>query len=55
MIVGRYLPVLALFVSIHVFGQNNTVTPGNLSPIFDISPDNKNLAVCIANGPVYNL
>lgn len=55
MIFNRSLFVLLLFISIHSSGQNGKITPGNLSPIFDISPDNKSIALAIANGPVSTL
>jgi len=41
---------ITLLISEFAFGQK-----GNLSPIFDISPDNKNLLVAISDGPVSNL
>ncbi len=42
--------VIALFISSFTFAQK-----GNLSPIFDISPDDKNLVLSISDGPNSNL
>jgi hypothetical protein len=50
MTLNRILLVFALFISTLALGQK-----GNLSPIFDISPDNKNLVLAIADGPTSNL
>ena len=55
MTLNRLLLILSLIVSIRSFGQKESVTPGNISPIFDISPDNKNIAIAISNGPISNL
>ena len=52
---NRLLPVLALFIATHSFAQKENVVTGNLSPIFDISPDNKNLALAISTGPVSDI
>ncbi len=50
MTLNRIFFVIALFFSTFTFGQK-----GNLSPIFDISPDNKNLVLSISDGPYSNL
>lgn len=50
MTLNRIFFVIALFISTFVFGQK-----GNLSPIFDVSPDNKNLVLSISDGPNSNL
>ena len=42
--------LVTLFISGIAFGQK-----GNLSPIFDISPDNKSLVVSLGQGPISNL
>ncbi|MEP6676205.1 MAG: DPP IV N-terminal domain-containing protein [Ferruginibacter sp.] len=49
------LLAFSLFISTHAFSQNENINTGNLSPIFDISPDNKNIVLSIAAGPVSNL
>jgi len=55
MTLNRLLIALLLVISIQVCGQKGSVTPGNLSPIFDISPDNKSIALAISNGPISNI
>ena len=55
MILNKVLVILFLVTSIQVCGQKNKVTQGNLSPIFDISPDNKNIVLAIATGDISNL
>lgn len=39
-----------LFISTVSFGQKTEQVSGELSPIFDISPDNKSLALAVSNG-----
>ena len=55
MTLNTILITLSLVVSIQLYGQKGNITPGNLSPIFDISPDNKSVALAITNGPISNL
>jgi WD40 repeat protein len=50
MTLKRLFLVSAILISTFAFGQI-----GNLSPIFDISPDNKNLVLAISDGPISNL
>lgn len=50
MALHKLLLTFGLFTSTFAFGQK-----GNLSPIFDISPDNKNLAIAITDGQISNL
>ncbi|MEO6611603.1 MAG: hypothetical protein ABIT05_05345 [Chitinophagaceae bacterium] len=54
MTANRILIILSLIITFEAYGQKGNVTPGNLSPIFDISPDNKSMVVAIANGPISN-
>jgi Tol biopolymer transport system component len=55
MLVKRMMLVLFICAAATSFAQKNKAQPGNLSPIFDISPDNKSIVVSIANGAVSNL
>lgn len=55
MTLKRLLFTFALFISTISFGQKGNVQTGNLSPIFDISPDNKSIALAISNGPISTL
>ena len=50
MTLNRIFFVIAIFISAFTFGQK-----GNLSPIFDISPDNNNLVLAISDGHNSNL
>jgi Tol biopolymer transport system component len=50
MTIKRILYTITLFVSTISFGQKSEKITGELSPIFDISPDNKNLVVSVSNG-----
>jgi WD40 repeat protein len=50
MTLNKIFFVIAVFISAFTFGQK-----GNLSPIFDISPDNKNLVLAVSDGPTSNL
>jgi Tol biopolymer transport system component len=45
---------LTLFTSLTCFGQEIKLK-GNLSPIFDLSPDNKNIAFAVSDGQISNL
>lgn len=49
---NRLLSTFALLIATSSFGQKGNVQTGNLSPIFDISPDNKSIALAISNGPI---
>jgi WD40 repeat protein len=50
MMIERILFAVILFVSTTSFGQKSEKIAGELSPIFDISPDNKSLVLSISNG-----
>lgn len=50
MTIKMILFAFTLFVSTISFGQKNETITGELSPIFDISPDNKNLVLSVTNG-----
>ncbi|KOY86647.1 hypothetical protein AD998_11285 [bacterium 336/3] len=41
--------IILLFISISLFGQKDNTPAEELSPFFDISPDNKNLVISISN------
>jgi TolB protein len=51
----RTLVSLLLCISSVSFGQKSEAISGDLSPIFDISPDNKSLVLSISNGDNANL
>src|SRR5688500_1765619 len=55
MILNRILITLSLVITIQSYGQKSNTSQGNLSPIFDISPDNKSIVLAITNGPISNL
>ncbi|MBK6825888.1 MAG: hypothetical protein IPG86_02955 [Chitinophagaceae bacterium] len=55
MTLSRILVTLSLVITIQSYGQKGNIIPGNLSPIFDISPDNNSIVLAIANGPISNL
>src|SRR5437762_491662 len=55
MILNKFFLGLALAISSITFGQKDKIVPGNLSPIFDISPDNKNIVLAISNGEISTL
>lgn len=46
----RILFSITLCISTASFGQKSEPVSGELSPIFDISPDNKNLVLSVSNG-----
>ncbi len=50
MTLRRTLFSIALFISTVSFGQKAEKVSGELSPIFDISPDNKSLVISVSNG-----
>ena len=50
MTLKRILFSIALFISTASFGQKTETISGELSPIFDISPDNKSLVISVSNG-----
>lgn len=50
MTIKGILFAIILFVSTTSFGQKNEEISGELSPIFDISPDNKSLVISVSNG-----
>jgi TolB protein len=50
MTIKRILFAVTFFVSTISFGQKSETITGELSPIFDISPDNKNLVLSVSNG-----
>ena len=54
MLFRKSLLVLASLISATLFAQNKVV-PGNLSPIFDVSPDNENIVISISNGETSTL
>jgi len=55
MTLNRILITVSIAITIQSYGQTNNITPGNLSPIFDISPDNTSIVLAISNGPISNL
>lgn len=55
MTLNKFLLSITLFISATSFGQKSNVATGNLSPIFDISPDNKSIAIAISDGETSNL
>ena len=46
----KILVAITLCISTVSFGQNTEQVSGELSPIFDISPDNKTLVLSVSNG-----
>jgi len=55
MTLKKILFVFSLLISTILFGQKTEIVTGNLSPIFDISPDNKNIVLSISNGEISTL
>ena len=55
MTLNKFLLVIASLISAISFGQKSDIASGNLSPIFDVSPDNKNIVVAISDGQASNL
>jgi|GEM_PF-3925556 len=55
MILKKGLFIFALFISAVSFGQNNQIVPGDLSPIFDISPDGRKMVLSISTGETSTL
>src|SRR5688572_2919090 len=54
MMLNRFFITLALAATLQSSGQKGKIT-GDLSPIFDISPDNKSIVLAISNGAISNL